>query len=195
NALHPEHLRRRPKPRQSGGAKHRIDRSRQPLQIQAGGRPPPRDHCRRPPSPTTPERRHRAATPDRKRRPPSSAECLPSPPPISRASSPTRSPPHKLHRRTKRGPLLYVLYPRQRSVDPPREQLCLSLTALPSLLPCSNHENLTALLKCGVYLVLDKLELQVYRRLVKKIHIIQREKEPSKANQIKLEVSATILVE
>uniref|UniRef100_A0A453GIN2 Uncharacterized protein n=1 Tax=Aegilops tauschii subsp. strangulata TaxID=200361 RepID=A0A453GIN2_AEGTS len=146
NALHPEHLRRRPKPRQSGGAKHRIDRSRQPLQIQAGGRPPPRDHCRRPPSPTTPERRHRAATPDRKRRPPSSAECLPSPPPISRASSPTRSPPHKLHRRTKRGPLLYVLYPRQRSVDPPREQLCLSLTALPSLLPCSNHENLTGTL-------------------------------------------------
>ena len=55
--------------------------------------------------------------------------------------------------------------------------------------------SLAALLKCGVYLVLDKLELQVYRRLVKKIHIIQREKEPSKANQIKLEVSATILVE
>ncbi|XP_037478867.1 uncharacterized protein LOC119356068 [Triticum dicoccoides] len=42
-------------------------------------------------------------------------------------------------------------------------------TALPSLLPCSNHENLTGLLKCGVYLVLDKLELQVYRRLVKKM--------------------------
>uniref|UniRef100_A0A453KRU5 PCI domain-containing protein n=1 Tax=Aegilops tauschii subsp. strangulata TaxID=200361 RepID=A0A453KRU5_AEGTS len=48
------------------------------------------------------------------------------------------------------------------------------------------HED--QLLKCGVYLVLEKLELQVYRRLVKKIHIIQREKEPSKAHQIKLEV-------
>uniref|UniRef100_A0ACD5Y2S1 Uncharacterized protein n=1 Tax=Avena sativa TaxID=4498 RepID=A0ACD5Y2S1_AVESA len=48
------------------------------------------------------------------------------------------------------------------------------------------HED--QLLKCGVYLVLEKLELQVYRRLVKKIHIIQRQKEPAKAHQIKLEV-------
>ncbi|BAF24988.1 enhanced ethylene response protein 5 [Oryza sativa Japonica Group] len=43
-------------------------------------------------------------------------------------------------------------------------------------------------LKSGVYLVLEKLELQVYQRLVKKIHIIQRQKEPAKAHQIKLEV-------
>lgn len=74
-------------------------------------------------------------------------------------------------------------------------------------------------LKSGVYLVLEKLELQVYQRLVKKMwvqsssgrcqlvilhfpwwpipflicdafysHIIQRQKEPAKAHQIKLEV-------
>ncbi|KAL6846620.1 hypothetical protein ACP4OV_024068 [Aristida adscensionis] len=43
-------------------------------------------------------------------------------------------------------------------------------------------------LKSGVYLVLEKLELQVYQRLVKKIHIIQRQKEPAKAHQIKLDV-------
>jgi len=70
-------------------------------------------------------------------------------------------------------------------------------------------------LKSGVYLVLEKLELQVYQRLVKKMwartepvivvlyihcdwtvfallfvhsHIIQRQKEPAKAHQIKLDV-------
>ncbi|CAL5064554.1 unnamed protein product [Urochloa decumbens] len=43
-------------------------------------------------------------------------------------------------------------------------------------------------LKSGVYLVLEKLELQVYQRLVKKIHIIQRQKEPAKGHQIKLDV-------
>ncbi|XP_037457006.1 enhanced ethylene response protein 5-like [Triticum dicoccoides] len=102
---------------------------------------------------------------------------------------------HKLHRRTKRGPLIYVVYPRQGSINPPREQLCLSLDSADSSISCSNRENLTGLLKCGLYLVLDKLELQFYRRLVKKIHIIQREREPSKAHQIKIEFSATILVE
>ncbi|XP_024960386.1 enhanced ethylene response protein 5 [Cynara cardunculus var. scolymus] len=43
-------------------------------------------------------------------------------------------------------------------------------------------------LRSGVYLVLEKLELQVYQRLVKKIYIIQKQKDPSKAHQIKLEV-------
>ncbi|CAL5078748.1 unnamed protein product [Urochloa decumbens] len=43
-------------------------------------------------------------------------------------------------------------------------------------------------LKSGVYLVLEKLELQVYQRLVKKIHIIQRQKEPARAHQIKLDI-------
>ncbi|XP_076904122.1 enhanced ethylene response protein 5-like [Bidens hawaiensis] len=43
-------------------------------------------------------------------------------------------------------------------------------------------------LRSGVYLVLEKLELQVYQRLVKKIHIIQKQKDPSKAHQIKLEM-------
>ncbi|KAL7591873.1 hypothetical protein Lser_V15G32854 [Lactuca serriola] len=43
-------------------------------------------------------------------------------------------------------------------------------------------------LRSGVYLVLEKLELQVYQRLVKKIYFIQKEKDPSKAHQIKLEV-------
>ncbi|XP_071729454.1 enhanced ethylene response protein 5 [Rutidosis leptorrhynchoides] len=44
-------------------------------------------------------------------------------------------------------------------------------------------------LRSGVYLVLEKLELQVYQRLVKKIYIIQKQqKEASKAHQIKLEV-------
>ncbi|KAJ0971629.1 hypothetical protein J5N97_019588 [Dioscorea zingiberensis] len=42
-------------------------------------------------------------------------------------------------------------------------------------------------LKSGVYLVLEKLELQVYQRLIKKIYIIQKEKDPSKAHQVKLE--------
>uniref|UniRef100_A0A9I9CJS1 PCI domain-containing protein n=1 Tax=Cucumis melo TaxID=3656 RepID=A0A9I9CJS1_CUCME len=43
-------------------------------------------------------------------------------------------------------------------------------------------------LRSGVYLVLEKLELQVYQRLVKKIYFIQRQKDPNKAHQIKLEV-------
>ncbi|KAL8253833.1 hypothetical protein R6Q59_032054 [Mikania micrantha] len=43
-------------------------------------------------------------------------------------------------------------------------------------------------LRSGVYLVLEKLELQVYQRLVKKIYIIQKQKDPSKAHQIKLEM-------
>ncbi|XP_051150274.1 enhanced ethylene response protein 5 isoform X2 [Andrographis paniculata] len=43
-------------------------------------------------------------------------------------------------------------------------------------------------LRSGVYLVLEKLELQVYQRLVKKIYIMQKQKDPSKAHQIKLDV-------
>ncbi|XP_042489820.1 enhanced ethylene response protein 5 [Macadamia integrifolia] len=43
-------------------------------------------------------------------------------------------------------------------------------------------------LRSGVYLVLEKLELQVYQRLVKKIYIIQKQRDPSKAHQIKLDV-------
>lgn len=43
-------------------------------------------------------------------------------------------------------------------------------------------------LRSGVYLVLEKLELQVYQRLVKKIYIIQKQKDLSKAHQVKLEV-------
>ncbi|CAM8936213.1 unnamed protein product [Rhodiola kirilowii] len=42
-------------------------------------------------------------------------------------------------------------------------------------------------LRSGVYLVLEKLELQVYQRLIKKIYIIQKQKDPVKAHQIKLE--------
>ncbi|EEF48057.1 enhanced ethylene response protein 5 [Ricinus communis] len=48
------------------------------------------------------------------------------------------------------------------------------------------HEN--QFLRSGVYLVLEKLELQVYQRLLKKIYIIQKNKDPSKAHQMKLEV-------
>ncbi|KAL2251102.1 enhanced ethylene response protein 5 isoform X1 [Sesamum indicum] len=43
-------------------------------------------------------------------------------------------------------------------------------------------------LRAGVYLVLEKLELQVYQRLVKKIYIMQKQKDPNKAHQIKLDV-------
>ncbi|KAF6175331.1 hypothetical protein GIB67_021836 [Kingdonia uniflora] len=43
-------------------------------------------------------------------------------------------------------------------------------------------------LRSGVYLVLEKLELQVYQRLIKKIYIFQKQKDPSKAHQVKLEV-------
>ncbi|GFP98545.1 pci domain-containing protein 2 [Phtheirospermum japonicum] len=42
--------------------------------------------------------------------------------------------------------------------------------------------------RSGVYLVLEKLELQVYQRLVKKIYIMQKQKDPNKAHQIKLDV-------
>ncbi|KAJ4708635.1 Enhanced ethylene response protein 5 [Melia azedarach] len=48
------------------------------------------------------------------------------------------------------------------------------------------HED--RLLRSGVYLVLEKLELQVYQRLFKKIYIIQKQKDPIKAHQMKLEV-------
>ncbi|XP_031489233.1 enhanced ethylene response protein 5 isoform X2 [Nymphaea colorata] len=43
-------------------------------------------------------------------------------------------------------------------------------------------------LRSGVYLVLEKLELQVYQRLTKKIYIIQKQKDASKAHQVKLEI-------
>ncbi|CAA0814271.1 proteasome family protein [Striga hermonthica] len=43
-------------------------------------------------------------------------------------------------------------------------------------------------LRSGVYLVLEKLELQVYQRLMKKIYIMQKQKDPNKAHQIKLDV-------
>ncbi|XP_068652968.1 enhanced ethylene response protein 5 [Aristolochia californica] len=43
-------------------------------------------------------------------------------------------------------------------------------------------------LRSGVYLVLEKLELQVYQRLIKKIYIIQKQKDPTKAHQVKLDV-------
>ncbi|KAI4335308.1 hypothetical protein L6164_013968 [Bauhinia variegata] len=49
-----------------------------------------------------------------------------------------------------------------------------------------DHED--RFLRSGVYLVLEKLELQAYQRLVKKIYIIQKQKDPSKAHQVKLEV-------
>ncbi|GAB2268398.1 Enhanced ethylene response protein 5 [Dionaea muscipula] len=56
------------------------------------------------------------------------------------------------------------------------------------LLRCALQENEDRFLRSGVYLVLEKLELQVYRRLIKKIYIIQKHKDPSKCHQIKLEV-------
>ncbi|XP_058738247.1 enhanced ethylene response protein 5 [Vicia villosa] len=43
-------------------------------------------------------------------------------------------------------------------------------------------------LRSGVYLVLEKIELQVFQRLVKKIYIIQKQRDPSRAHQVKLEV-------
>eukprot|EP00252_Welwitschia_mirabilis_P013204 TRINITY_DN29129_c0_g1_i1.p1 TRINITY_DN29129_c0_g1~~TRINITY_DN29129_c0_g1_i1.p1 ORF type:complete len:417 (-),score=82.48 TRINITY_DN29129_c0_g1_i1:84-1334(-) len=48
------------------------------------------------------------------------------------------------------------------------------------------HEN--EFLRSGVYLVLERLELQVYQRLVKKIYIIQKQKDPSKAHQLKMDI-------
>ncbi|PON50453.1 PCI/PINT associated module [Parasponia andersonii] len=49
-----------------------------------------------------------------------------------------------------------------------------------------DHED--RFLRSGVYLVLEKLELQVYQRLIKKIYIIQKQKDPNKAHQLKLEI-------
>ncbi|GJP32382.1 hypothetical protein CLOM_g7842 [Closterium sp. NIES-68] len=43
-------------------------------------------------------------------------------------------------------------------------------------------------LRAGVYLLLEKLELHVYRRLIRKIHVLQRAKDPSRAHQVRLEV-------
>lgn len=56
------------------------------------------------------------------------------------------------------------------------------------LLRCALQEHEDRFLRSGVYLVLEKLELQVYRRLIKKIYIIQKHKDPSKAHQVKLDV-------
>lgn len=50
------------------------------------------------------------------------------------------------------------------------------------------HEHEDRFLRSGVYLVLEKLELQVYQRLMKKIYIIQKQKDPNKAHQLKLEI-------
>ncbi|XP_004493497.1 enhanced ethylene response protein 5 [Cicer arietinum] len=58
----------------------------------------------------------------------------------------------------------------------------------PRLLRCALQDHEDWFLRSGVYLVLEKVELQVYQRLVKKIYIIQKQKDPSKAHQVKLEV-------
>ncbi|KAH9542473.1 hypothetical protein CY35_13G008600 [Sphagnum magellanicum] len=42
-------------------------------------------------------------------------------------------------------------------------------------------------LRSGVYLVLEKLELQVCRRLMKKIYILQKQKDPGRAHQVKMD--------
>ncbi|CAI5534521.1 unnamed protein product [Closterium sp. Naga37s-1] len=47
---------------------------------------------------------------------------------------------------------------------------------------------LSRFLRAGVYLLLEKLELHVYRRLIRKIHVLQRAKDPSRAHQVRLEV-------
>jgi hypothetical protein len=44
-----------------------------------------------------------------------------------------------------------------------------------------------------VYLVLEKLELQVYQRLMKKIYINQKLSDPARAHQLKLEGIAKAL--
>jgi hypothetical protein len=49
-----------------------------------------------------------------------------------------------------------------------------------------NHED--EFLRSGVYLVLEKLELQVYQRLIKKIYIIQKQKDASRAHQVKMDI-------
>ncbi|KAJ8750692.1 hypothetical protein K2173_015873 [Erythroxylum novogranatense] len=56
------------------------------------------------------------------------------------------------------------------------------------LLRFALQEHEDRFLRSGVYLVLERLELQVYQRLLKKIYIIQKQKDPSKAHQMKLEV-------
>ncbi|XP_021912362.1 enhanced ethylene response protein 5 [Carica papaya] len=56
------------------------------------------------------------------------------------------------------------------------------------LLRCALQEHEDRFLRSGVYLVLEKLELQVYQRLLKKIYIIQKQKDPNRAHQLKLEV-------
>ncbi|KAG2313809.1 hypothetical protein Bca52824_016931 [Brassica carinata] len=48
-------------------------------------------------------------------------------------------------------------------------------------------------LRSGVYLVLEKLELQVYQRLMKKIYIIHKLSDPARAHQLKPEVIAKAL--
>ncbi|CAN4084776.1 unnamed protein product [Withania somnifera] len=56
------------------------------------------------------------------------------------------------------------------------------------LLRCALQEHEDQFLRSGVYLVLEKLELQVYQRLLKKIYIIQKQKDQNKAHQIKLDL-------
>ncbi|KAL0803034.1 hypothetical protein Bca101_058210 [Brassica carinata] len=55
------------------------------------------------------------------------------------------------------------------------------------------YVDLVLFLRSGVYLVLEKLELQVYQRLMKKIYIIQKLSDPARAHQLKLEVIAKVL--
>eukprot|EP00270_Netrium_digitus_P005018 TRINITY_DN16533_c0_g1_i1.p1 TRINITY_DN16533_c0_g1~~TRINITY_DN16533_c0_g1_i1.p1 ORF type:complete len:410 (+),score=100.71 TRINITY_DN16533_c0_g1_i1:54-1232(+) len=42
-------------------------------------------------------------------------------------------------------------------------------------------------LRAGVYLILEKLELHVFRRLIKKMHLIQKQKDPSRGHQVKMD--------
>uniref|UniRef100_M1BZT6 PCI domain-containing protein n=1 Tax=Solanum tuberosum TaxID=4113 RepID=M1BZT6_SOLTU len=56
------------------------------------------------------------------------------------------------------------------------------------LLQCALQEHEVQFLRSGIYLVLEKLELQVYQRLLKKIYIIQKQKDQNKAHQIKLDL-------
>ncbi|GAU30046.1 hypothetical protein TSUD_332150 [Trifolium subterraneum] len=58
----------------------------------------------------------------------------------------------------------------------------------PRLLRCALQDHEDWFLRSGVYLVLEKIELQVYQRLVKKIYIIQKQRDPARAHQVKLEV-------
>lgn len=47
------------------------------------------------------------------------------------------------------------------------------------------HED--KLLRAGVYLVLEKLELQVYRRLYKRMHLVQKQGDPARAHQLRMD--------